>query len=79
MQDLDDDTLLNLQNMLDRCNPYIQSFRQARDIILSNATSEISMVIHSDRIHDPYRYNASTSSDIATIMVGDGYSKDPTN
>ena len=26
MQDLDKDTLLNLQNMLDECNPYIQIF-----------------------------------------------------
>jgi hypothetical protein len=38
MQDLDNNILLYLQNMLDTCNPYIKTFRQARDIILSNAT-----------------------------------------
>ncbi|GBC08228.1 hypothetical protein RclHR1_00080005 [Rhizophagus clarus] len=79
MQDLDNNILLQLQNMLDSCNPYIQSFRQAKDIILSNTTSEITMVIHSDRTHDPHWYNAPTSSDVAAIMVGDGYSEDPTN
>src|SRR5204862_90090 len=77
--DLDDNTLLNLQNMLDKCNPYIQSFRQARDIILSNTTSEISMVIYSDRTHNPHRYNAPTSSDIAAIMIGDGHNINPIN
>ena len=41
MQDLNNDILLNLQNMLDECNPYIRSFCQVRDIILSNATSQI--------------------------------------
>ena len=82
MQDLDDDILLHLQNMLDGCNPYIKNFRQVRDVILSDSmTSEISMIIHNDRTCDPHRYNAPTSSDIATIIIGDGYSDDvnPTN
>ena len=56
MQDLNDGILLNLQNMLDGCNPYIRSFRQARDIILSDTTFKISMLIHSDRSQDPHRY-----------------------
>ena len=79
MRDLNDNTLLCLQNMLDECNPYVKNFRQARDIIMSNTTSEISMLIHNDRTHDPHRYNPSVSSDIATIMVGDGYNIEPTN
>ena len=79
MQDLDDNILLNLQNMLDKYNPYVQSFRQARNIILSNTTSEISMVIYSDRTHNPHCYNAPTSSDVAAIMIGDGYNIEPTN
>ena len=79
MQDLNNDILLNLQNILDECNPYIRSFRQVRDIILSNTASKISMVIYSDRTHNPHCYNAPTSSDIAAIMIGDGYDIDPTN
>ena len=79
MRDLNDNTLLCLQNMLDECNPYVKNFRQARDIIMSNTTSEISMLIHNDRTHDPCRYNPPLSSDIATIMVGDRYNIEPTN
>ena len=79
MQDLDSDILQRLQNMLDEFNPYIQSFRQARDAILSNTSSEISMLIHSDRTHDSRRYNAPASSDIAAIMIGDGYNVEPSN
>lgn len=37
------------------------------------------MLIHNDRTHDPYCYNAPTSSDVATIMVGDSYNTEPTN
>ncbi|RIA79508.1 hypothetical protein C1645_702146, partial [Glomus cerebriforme] len=40
MQDLNDNILRYLQNILDEYNPYIQSFCQVRDIILSNAISE---------------------------------------
>jgi PIF1-like helicase/Helitron helicase-like domain at N-terminus len=79
MQDLNNNILQNLQNILDEWNPYIQSFRQVRNIIQSNRTSEISMIIYNDRIHDPHRYNAPTSSDIAAIMIGDGHNIDPTN
>ena len=79
MHDLDNDILRHLQNMLDEYNPYIQSFRQVRDIILSNATSQISMVIYSDRTYNSHCYNAPTSSDVAAIMVGDGYNEIPTN
>src|ERR1051325_706883 len=54
MQDLDSNILLHLQSMLDECNPYIQSFRQVRDVILSNTTSEISMVIYNDRTYNSH-------------------------
>ena len=79
MQDLNNSILLHLQNMLDEFNPYIQTFRQARDIILSNTTSKISMVIYNDRTHNPHCYNAPTSSDVAAIMIGDGNDINPTN
>ncbi|CAI2180556.1 2587_t:CDS:1, partial [Funneliformis geosporum] len=79
MQDLNHDILLYLQNMLDKCNLYIQSFRQVRNIILSNITSKISMIIHSNRTHNPHHYNAPASSDIAVIMIGDGHNIELTN
>ena len=50
MQQLDKDILQHLQDMLDQCNPYIQNFRQIRDLIQTNQTTEIFMLIYSDRI-----------------------------
>ncbi|RGB27075.1 hypothetical protein C1646_769599 [Rhizophagus diaphanus] len=46
--DLDENILQNLQNMLDEYNPYVQNFRQIRDVIQANEATEISMLIHSD-------------------------------
>ncbi|PKY39566.1 hypothetical protein RhiirA4_312718, partial [Rhizophagus irregularis] len=79
MQDLDVNILQNLQNMLDEYNPYVQNFRQIRDVIQANEATEISMLIHSDRTKDSRRYNAFTASDVAAIMIGDGYDVDPSN
>ena len=79
MQDLDATILQNLQDMLDTINPYIQNFRQARDIIQTSETSDISMVIHGDRTKDLHRYNAPTSSDVAVLMIGDGCDIEPSN
>ena len=79
IQNLNEDILQNLQNMLYEHNSYIQSFRQVRDLIQTNISTEISMLIHSDRTRDPRRYNAPTASDIATIIIGDSFDIDPSN
>ena len=79
VQNLNKNILQNLQNMLYEHNPYIQSFRQVRDLIQTNVSTEISMLIHSDRTRNPRRYNAPTASDIATIMIGDSFDIDLSN
>ena len=79
MHDIDSTILQNLQNMLDLINPYIQNFRQARDIFQTAETSNISMVIHGDRTQDLHRYNTPTSSDVAALMIGDGHDIEPLN
>ncbi|CAG8787215.1 5929_t:CDS:2 [Dentiscutata erythropus] len=79
MQKLNENILQSLQNMLDICNPYIQNFWQVRNIIHNNVTTEISMIIHGDRNQDIRHYNAPTASDVAAIMVGDGYKINPTS
>ena len=79
MDNLDITILQNLQNMLHTVNPYIKAFRQARDIIQTSETSDISMLIHSDRTQDLRRYGAPTSSDVAALMIGDGYDIEPLN
>ncbi|RIA91507.1 hypothetical protein C1645_692614, partial [Glomus cerebriforme] len=79
MRELDANILQYLTEMLDECNPYIQNFRQARDVILAEETTYISMLIYSDRSRDPHRYNVPTASDVAAIMIGDGYDVHPSN
>ncbi|PKY50734.1 hypothetical protein RhiirA4_546135 [Rhizophagus irregularis] len=80
MRDLNAKILQNLQNMLDTYNPYIQNFRQVRDLLQNDADSaDISMQIYCDRSNDACRYNTSAASDVAAIMVGDGYEVKPSN
>ena len=79
MNDLNANILQCLQDMLDTCNPYVQNFRQVRDILQENKTAEISMRIYYDRVHDAHRYNTPTTSDVAAIMIGDGYETNPSN
>ncbi len=79
MQNLDATILQNLQNILNMVNPYIHVFRQARDIFQTSETSNVSMVIHSDRTQDLRRYGAPTSSDVAALMIGDGHDINPSN
>src|SRR6266542_3961260 len=65
--------------MLDKYNPYIQNFRQVKNLIQANETAKISILIHSDRSQDQRRYNAPIASDVAAIMIGDSYNIDPSN
>ncbi|CAG8793084.1 10109_t:CDS:1, partial [Acaulospora morrowiae] len=66
-------------DMLDECNPYIQNFRQIRDLIQKNATTKFSILIHSDRTRDPGQYGPPTASEVAIIMVGDGHKVEPSS
>ncbi|CAG8758628.1 24213_t:CDS:2, partial [Dentiscutata erythropus] len=73
IHELNENVLQSLQNMLDICNPYIQNFWHARDIISDNIITEILMIICSDRNQDICYYNALTASNVAAIIVGDRY------
>jgi len=73
MQELDVEILRNLLNMLDECNPYIQNFRHVRDLIQTNVSDKIFIIIHVDRTQDLRHYNAPTASEVAAIMVGNGH------
>ncbi|GBB84444.1 hypothetical protein RclHR1_01100036 [Rhizophagus clarus] len=48
IQELDKEILQNLLNMLDECNPYIKNFRHVRDLIQTNVSDDIFMVIYAD-------------------------------
>ncbi len=69
MQELDEDILQRLQSMLHNSHLYIQSFRQASDIIQANPTSNISILIYADRTWDSRHYNTPTVSDVAVIIA----------
>src|SRR5436190_23790223 len=73
MQEMDNDILQNLLNMLDRYNPYIQNFCHVRDLIQTNVSDKIFMIIHGNRTQDSHHYNAPTAFEVAAIMVGDGH------
>ena len=73
MQELDEEILQNLLNMLDECNPYIQNFCHVRNLIQTNVSDDIFMVIYANRTQDLRYYNTSTSFEVAAIMVGDGH------
>ncbi len=79
MQGLDEDILQHLQFMLYNFHLYIQSFCQVSDIIQANLTSNISMLIHADRTRDLCCYNTPTASNVAVIMIGNGYDVNPSN
>ncbi|RIA90058.1 hypothetical protein C1645_738150 [Glomus cerebriforme] len=73
MRELNANILQHLTEMLDEYNPYIQNFHQARDVILAEETTYISMRIYSDQSQDPHHYNVPTASDVAAIMISDSY------
>ncbi|RIA79292.1 hypothetical protein C1645_841042 [Glomus cerebriforme] len=51
-----------------------------RDLFWNDgASAKILMRIYCDRSHDARRYNAPAASDVAAIMVGDGYEIEPSN
>ena len=58
-----------LQDMLHKCNPFIDSFRQASDI-MSKSDTDVSLVLKADTTKDRRRYNLPTSSEISIIMPG---------
>lgn len=59
--------------MLKQCNPYVQVFLQAKDVIDARPALEVHMRIRTDfRGLDKRRYNAPTVADVAVIMNGDG-------
>ncbi|KIJ47632.1 hypothetical protein M422DRAFT_248636 [Sphaerobolus stellatus SS14] len=60
-----------LQEMLQRCNPFINIYKTAKDLLQQNLNiSEMAVRIHFDASKDQRHYNAPTASEIATILPG---------
>ena len=66
---LDKQILLDLQNMLHQCNPYVACFKHAADVFSRSKESEnLKLVLKQDTNKDLRRYNLPTASEIAVII-----------
>lgn len=61
----------NIQQMLDGCNPYVQTYRQVRDRMAENNFTDLKLRLIGRRGSDGRRYNLPTASEVAALVVGD--------
>lgn len=73
---LDLDVLNALQKMMHNCNPFIDSFKHAAEIIKTDQNAK--MIICADTNKDSRRYNLPTTSEISVIIPGNN-SMQPSN
>ena len=65
-------TVLSLQAMLHRYNPYIETFLTARERLAEHSNVSLHIKLVDLPHYDSRRYNRPTASEIAVIMVGSG-------
>jgi hypothetical protein len=65
--DVDVATFERLQSILERVNPYVRIFKQAREVAAPN----ISIRIFNDPNMDARRYNSPSVSEVAAVIVDD--------
>lgn len=62
----------NLKELLDECNPYVQTYRTIRDTIVRQpGHTDMRLRILGKRGRDGRRYNLPSASEVAALMVGD--------
>ncbi|KAE9522517.1 hypothetical protein AGLY_017082 [Aphis glycines] len=74
---LDSVLMRSLQDMLNTQNRQVKSFKTAIESVLSNAT-DYKLVIHSNKVPNGEhrgRYNASSTSEVAVIIIGQQFDK----
>ena len=72
MPTLNQDTLIGLQNMMQKCNPYVKAFQSAAEFMKADESNNFQMIIKSDlQGKDIRKYNKPTSSDIAVVIQDD--------
>ncbi|KIJ35047.1 hypothetical protein M422DRAFT_262790 [Sphaerobolus stellatus SS14] len=60
-----------LQVILTNCNPYIQLYKSAREILEEQPNhSNLTLWLHFDATKDQRRYNAPTSTEVAALLLG---------
>ncbi|KAK1423926.1 hypothetical protein QVD17_19237 [Tagetes erecta] len=68
---LDPQTITILKNLLDTCNPLVQSFRMVRDCFQENDWKDVSLKLIGTRNKDGRVYNLPTASEVAALVIGD--------
>ncbi|KIJ38628.1 hypothetical protein M422DRAFT_258746, partial [Sphaerobolus stellatus SS14] len=64
-------TMQALQTILTNCNPYVQLYKSAREILEEQSDhSHLTLRLHFDATKDQRRYNAPTSSEVAALLLG---------
>ena len=73
---LDEQIIIAIKNMLDHHNHYAQKFRMARDKLQSAALPDLKIKLISQRQTDGRLYNLPTTTEVATLIVGDEHAAD---
>ena len=69
---LNQNILRRLQDMLQRVNPYCETFKMASERMRDNEGLHLHLKSFNPRQHDPRRYNLPTAAEVGVVMVGDG-------
>lgn len=64
-------TINHLKELLDEVNPLVKQFRMVRDRFNINGSEEVKLKLLGQWQKDPIRYNPSTTSEVAAIIIGD--------
>ncbi|XP_021994041.1 uncharacterized protein LOC110890722 [Helianthus annuus] len=68
---LDSTTIKGLKDMLDSCNPLVQSFRMVRDCFQENEWQDVSLKLIGTRDKDGRVHNLPTASEISALITSD--------
>ncbi|CAG8765712.1 10251_t:CDS:1 [Cetraspora pellucida] len=77
MPGLDPNILFDLQQMLHNINPYCRIFKQVTNILSSNSSFDLRIVITDNRPTDPRCYNTPSATEVAVIMVSAEHEPEP--
>ncbi len=73
MPSLDPTTLDRLLTMMYNINPYVEVFKMARDMMVTEgAPMNLKLRFIASRTKDARRYNVPMANEVAALMVGDG-------
>jgi hypothetical protein len=73
MPSLDPTTLDWLLTMMYNINPYVEVFKMARDMIVTEGVPmDLKLRLIASRTKDARRYNVPTTDEVVVLMVGDG-------